>query len=102
MAGDFKSVSVLDANNWFQSTPAHGGRHLAKLTKTDQQIVSIHARAWRATATEPWTISPQDCFNPRPRMAGDARRQARCEFRVCFNPRPRMAGDGNNLISAPS
>ena len=77
--------------------------------------VSIHARAWRATAalasnclralfqstpahggrlaTTSRIVSPMASFNPRPRMAGDSFGLASQSRQVCFNPRPRMAGD---------
>ena len=116
MAGDADSPAVDTDAKVFQSTPAHGGR-LYTTQQTSRDIaVSIHARAWRATAILAPLSHNRHCFNPRPRMAGDAilqnatgwvkpfqstpahggRRGVRSrEARLpSFNPRPRMAGDG--------
>ncbi len=64
----------------FQFTPARGGRH------EDQDglqpfHVSIHARAWRATAVR-FFSSLMASFNSRPRVAGDVRRPADRTFVV--------------------
>ena len=60
-AGDFR----------FQSTPAHGGRLAEKLYDALELIVSIHARARRATSGGTTLRWPCKRFNPRPRTAGD-------------------------------
>ena len=83
-------------------------------TETLHHIVSIHARAWRATVDgsmfagllkfqstpahggrpDSVTLNAQDDgFNPRPRMAGDWVTMWSNPTFSCFNPRPRMAGD---------
>ena len=77
--------------------------------------VSIHARVRRATSSCSRCSTVAQCFNPRPRTAGDVKRaalgisaQVSIHARVrratrslslyylrsmCFNPRPRTAGD---------
>ena len=46
--GRLHSADSLDTWIQFQFTPAHGGRRLQEATAWDG-VVSIHARAWRAT-----------------------------------------------------
>ncbi len=99
----------------FQSAPAHGGRlsHLRDSGAIEQ--VSIRARAWRAIPIVICFCGADECFNPRPRMAGDnavfvIHRRPDVSIRArawraigksklpprpkkSFNPRPRMAGD---------
>ena len=55
----------------FQFTPAHGGRLAGARNPHRPVRVSIHARAWRATASSPLEIWSYG-FNSRPRMAGDS------------------------------
>jgi len=55
--------------------------------------VSIHARVKRATRTVRKPGQGSDCFNPRPREAGDFTGGKNFEKIRCFNPRPREAGD---------
>ncbi len=126
-----------EAGVCFNPRPRMGGDALAVILRDDRHAVSIHAPAWGATSnTSPsggWARKFQStpphggrpsrnlhnfswylCFNPRPRMGGDAtsltgnctpstfqstpphggRRNAYlAQEGVCFNPRPRMGGD---------
>ncbi len=56
----------------FQSTPPHGGRLYVTTCTTQTLTVSIHAPAWGATLRHHLHHPDPDCFNPRPRMGGDA------------------------------
>ena len=56
------------------------------------RVVSIHARAWRATRVDD-EVESADGFNSRPRVAGDRRLRATSPPACCFNSRPRVAGD---------
>ncbi len=62
-------------------------------TASLSSVVSIHARAKRATRRAERYEKSKNCFNPRPREAGDglAALSEFCQAR--FNPRPREAGD---------
>ncbi len=55
--------------------------------------VSIHAPAWGATWILREILKRLNCFNPRPRMGGDAYELTPMSIFECFNPRPRMGGD---------
>ncbi len=59
----------------FQSTPARSGRHKYRRLIAEP-LVSIHARAKRATKTTKHARSPATGFNPRPREAGDKRHRS--------------------------
>ncbi len=109
---------VSEWRSAFQSTPARSGRLTASFISRSGVIVSIHARAKRATAREPstriwiWFQSTPArsgrrgvyrglwislvCFNPRPREAGDRLRRSGLPWRTGFNPRPREAGDASS------
>ncbi len=92
MAGDARSCTGCPEYRVFQFTPAHGGR---RITEAEWQriMVSIHARAWRATYGQRAITSLDQSFNSRPRMAGDHRTSRGGQMMSCFNSRPRMAGD---------
>ena len=112
VAGDSGPMNV---RLWvlFQFTPARGGRHNSA-GASDLGLVSIHARAWRATPPRRTRRAWSSGFNSRPRVAGDRNRRvvdrrhdvsiharawrATCISPVCrtrrsFNSRPRVAGD---------
>src|SRR5690606_6877006 len=116
VAGDESVPERHNIIGEFQSTPARGGRRGMPWWDPAKEVVSIHARAWRATSHSSYRTSggylfqstparggrPDlgsvcvECscrFNPRPRVAGDAgsARHTACPIR--FNPRPRVAGD---------
>ena len=57
----------------FQSTPPHGGRPGRSTGLSELSAVSIHAPAWGATRPRSRDRRGDDCFDPRPRMGGDAR-----------------------------
>ena len=83
----------------FQFTPARGGRLDLKFQRVVLLIVSIHARARRATsATVAGSISLKFQFTP----ARGGRRQPRLRrfFRTSFNSRPREAGDSASAVGA--
>ncbi len=126
-AGDRSLRAASSQMRSFQSTPARGGRHARQADRVRRSHVSIHARARRATLLVGTAIAcAPECFNPRPRAAGDSltvRRSSRslCMFqstparggrpsetsrsaphRDCFNPRPRAAGDVPHASSATS
>ena len=93
MAGDHGSRPCWRCQLAFQSTPAHGGRpegpqvlavfdlvsiHArtwratpARRSVCRHHIVSIHARTWRATSLSRSWSRHKSSFNPRPHMAGD-------------------------------
>ena len=83
----------------FQSTPPHGGRRQfdKKLIFCD---VSIHAPAWRATQGQT-SSSPSRLFQSTPPHGGRHKKNFERIQRLCFNPRPRMEGDAFNLLIVP-
>ena len=70
VAGDSSAGSFDFRLFEFQFTPARGGRHALQVARR-LLLVSIHARAWRATRQQPHRSSQVPCFNSRPRVAGD-------------------------------
>ena len=60
----------------FQFTPARGGRPRSRRRGARQGVVSIHARAWRATSPRYRVRGKTPCFNSRPRVAGDSGNRA--------------------------
>ena len=83
----------------FQFTPARGGRHgrSPRLALESDKFQFTPARGGR-----PWQPlqSPfRQCFNSRPRVAGDRRRAPSSDLRRCFNSRPRVAGDANRFAT---
>ena len=110
--------------DWFQSTPPRGGRRSSHRRSPRSAGVSIHAPAWGATSSrQVGARRMRACFNPRPRVGGDAAwlssldRQtdvsihapawgatgslpARRHRASGFNPRPRVGGDASTVASA--
>ena len=100
-------------HEWFQFTPARGGRHSSRdggpammgfnsrprvagdvrlpRLRADERV-SIHARAWRATPPPAWHSRTRR-FNSRPRVAGDLAQLVYDTVPRGFNSRPRVAGD---------
>ncbi len=74
-----RSRVALKKATKFQSTPAYGGRLNVFHFVTLCSFVSIHARVWRATLSTLLHDFELQCFNPRPRMAGD--KHAYCYYR---------------------
>ncbi len=91
--GRLDNQGCLTLSYTFQSTPAHGGRHQSIRHQRLLPHVSIHARARRATTTITPRATTQPSFNPRPRTAGDSCVGSLSRTSGCFNPRPRTAGD---------
>ena len=83
---------TLDANSIFQSTLPHGERHDAGIGGPREELISIHAPAWGATA-EPDACGGIEQFQST-LPHGERRRSARIR-RACryFNPRSRMGSD---------
>ena len=82
----------------FQSTPARGGRPWSTLPFVADEVVSIHARARRATILPP--RSAPLSFQSTPARGG-RRLVPLSLFRfpdLSFNPRPRAAGDGEDRV----
>ena len=71
----------------FQFTPARGGRRGPCGARPVEQLVSIHARAWRATRCRAPGVPLSLRFNSRPRVAGDpTRRRGDGRGRFQFTP----------------
>ena len=64
----------------FQFTPARGGRPKPSQNQPRRQV-SIHARAWRATAAMRRATQLITRFNSRPRVAGDSSRRNVCSVK---------------------
>ncbi len=98
-------------------TPAHDGRRPRLRHCRRWSLVSIHARARRATVSTLDAVSVgafqftpahdgrphsfalwrrRSCFNSRPRTTGDRWPAGRPPQRACFNSRPRTTGDHPN------
>ena len=77
----------------FNPRPREAGDQPAEERLPGLGLVSIHARARRATLNTPRSRRARRCFNPRPREAGDASVAGGSPGRQRFNPRPREAGD---------
>ena len=111
MAGDARDCACA-IRTGFQFTPAHGGRHLVA-RDLDRVLVSIHARAWRATPDRAGSqlagefqftpahggrlpsipcTPPCRGFNSRPRMAGDAFQFALHKLQRMFQFTPAHGG----------
>ena len=110
------TIDRVESRTEFQSTPAHGGRHGVIGGTYEYGIVSIHARAWRATTYCSKHLTPE-MFQSTPahggRPASHQVEHPRKMFQSTpahggrrvpasahalvdgFNPRPRMAGDRN-------
>jgi hypothetical protein len=70
MAGDLCHVAGQGNVQWFQSTPAHGGRHSGGQRFTGRPPVSIHARAWRATVEQAVLFAHTEPFQSTPAHGG--------------------------------
>jgi len=111
--GRLCAIASITASSKFQSTPARGGRREESMrlglrrcfnprpraagdevaAKTAAlAVVSIHARARRATTT----IRGNEClilFQSTPARGGRQHQRLLDTDARCFNPRPRAAGD---------
>ncbi len=91
--GDWRTGVDCSAADEFQSTPPRGGRPDRGACPSRIVDVSIHAPARGATPAVELAIGRIQCFNPRPRAGGDARRSLSVIESTSFNPRPRAGGD---------
>jgi len=95
--GATKARAHSAIQDWFQSTPPHGGRRPASFSHRTGERVSIHAPARGATEMKMKIKDMPIGFNPRPRAGGDICRRRKGGSRICFNPRPRAGGDEGRI-----
>ena len=77
----------------FQSAPPHGGRLGVRLDQRPRQRVSIRAPAWGATELAAGAHPGADVSIRAPAWGATIARRRGPAPRRCFNPRPRMGGD---------
>src|SRR6266851_9372568 len=90
------------ASSRFQSTPPCGGRLSTLAEMADTIFVSIHAPVWGATQNPLSGLVHCLCFNPRPRVGGDAAEGRVVRVGRRFNPRPRVGGDPPRPATPPT
>ena len=84
---------MLNEQDEFQSTHAQSVRQRILAFATDGEIVSIHARAERATFQRTENRCASQGFNPRTRRACDQTSKSARLGHQGFNPRTRRACD---------
>ena len=91
-AGDQAPTARVKVTGCFNPRPRAGGDRRTQLANRCDQVVSIHARARRATDMIRIKQSRSERFNPRPRAAGDLATRAAGSRDRAFQSTPPRGG----------
>ena len=102
VAGDGRPRSALATRSSFNPRPRVAGDAAVLDDRGKRDVVSIHARVWRATGSSMPLYLRRVMFQSTPACGGRRLQSAMpIGARARFNPRPRVAGDAGCDIMVP-